>query len=306
MADLDLNLLVVLDALLTEGSVTGAAERLHLSVPATSRALGRLRRTLDDEVLVRAGRVLVPTPAAVALRDDVRGLVERARGMLRNSGEFDLATLERTFVLRANDSLVSQLGPGLIVAARATAPGVRLRFVAEGEEDVQPLRDGRIDLDLGMIDLPDSEIVVEQLWREGTAAIAGPLSPLHSDETTGEVTGEVTLQQLAAQPHLAISRRGRTEAPFDAVLAEHGLSRDVVAVVPTPTAALNLVLASDLVCLTTSGFAAFAARVTDVQPLPVPADLPLRPMAQAWHPRFAKDPGHRWLRARVRDAAPTG
>ncbi|WP_328645855.1 LysR substrate-binding domain-containing protein [Amycolatopsis sp. NBC_00348] len=201
----------------------------------------------------------------------VERLVERARGMLRNSGEFDLATLQRTFVLRANDSLVSQLGPGLIAAARAAAPGVRLRFVAEGEEDVQPLRDGRIDLDLGMIDLPDSEIVVEQ--------------------------------RLAAQPHLVISRRGRTEAPFDAVLAERGLSRDVVAVVPTPTAALNMVLASDLVCLTTSGF---AARVTDVRPLPVPADLPLRPMAQAWHPRFAKDPGHRWLRARVRDAAPTG
>lgn len=128
--------------------------------------------------------------------------------MLRNSGEFDLATLQRTFVLRANDSLVSQLGPGLIAAARAAAPGVRLRFVAEGEEDVQPLRDGRIDLDLGMIDLPDSRD------RRRTAA-----------------------RRAAAPRDLP---RGRTEAPFDAVLAERGLSRDVVAVVPTPTAALNM------------------------------------------------------------------
>ncbi len=213
MADLDLNLLVVLDALLTEGSVTGAAERLHLSVPATSRALGRLRRTLDNEVLVRAGRVMVPTPG-------------RRRPARRCAGSNALAACSAT-----------------------------------------------------------------------PAAIAGPLSPLHHSETAGETTGEVTLERLAAprdlppRPHR--SPRSARCSPSG------GLSRDVMAVVPTPTAALNRVL----VCLTTSGF---AARVTGVRLLPVPAELPLRPMAQAWHPRFAEDPGRRWLRARVRDAAPTG
>lgn len=191
--------------------------------------------------------------------------------MLRNSGEFDLATLQRTFVLRANDSLVSQLGPGLIAAARAAAPGVRLRFVAEGEEDVQPLRDGRIDLDLGMIDLPDSRDRRRTAARRAAAPRDLPPRPHRS-----------AVRRRARRARAEPRRRGRR---------------------PDADGRVEHVLASDLVCLTTSGF---AARVTDGRPLPVPADLPLRPMAQAWHPRFAKDPGHRWLRARVRDAAPTG
>ncbi|WP_218951899.1 LysR family transcriptional regulator [Amycolatopsis anabasis] len=292
MADVDLNLLVVLDALLTEGSVTGAAERLHLSAPATSRALGRLRRTLGDPILVRAGRTMVPTPAAIALRSEVRGLVEQARGVLRRTGEVDLATCERTFAIRANDALICQLGPGLVAAARAQAPHVRLRFLAEGEEDVQPLRDGVIDLDLGVIDDLGPEIEVEPLWQEGTALIAAPGHPI--------ARGRMTLRRLAALPHLAISRRGRSHGPLDELLAAQGLSREVVAVVPTPTAAMHLVLATELVCLVNRDFGEFAARACGVRLLSVPGDLPVKWMSQAWHPRLTADPAHRWLREQVR------
>ena len=103
---LDLNLLTALDALLEEESVTGAAERLHLSAPAMSRSLGRLRRATGDQILVRNGRIMRPTPRAVALRAEVRALVLRSREVLTPEAPLDLAALRRTFTLRAHDAFL--------------------------------------------------------------------------------------------------------------------------------------------------------------------------------------------------------
>lgn len=107
---MDLNLLVALDALLAEGSVTGAAERLQLSVPAMSRTLERIRRMMGDPLFVRAGRGLVPTPRAEALREPVRTLVAQARELLAQDAAFDLKTLRRVFTIRADDGAVSTPG----------------------------------------------------------------------------------------------------------------------------------------------------------------------------------------------------
>ena len=118
MADLDLNLLTVLDALLREGSVTGAAERLHLSAAATSRALTRLRRALDDPLFVRAGRGLVPTPFALSMAPKVGTLVEQARALLTTEQDLDLSTVERRFTVRANDGWISLMGGRLLAHGR--------------------------------------------------------------------------------------------------------------------------------------------------------------------------------------------
>ena len=113
---LDLNLLTALDALLEEGSVAGAAERLHVTAPAMSRSLGRIRRATGDQILVRTGRTMTPTPYAIAVREQVHDLVQQARGVLAPSREIDLATLERTFTLRWHDALVALSGPALLAA----------------------------------------------------------------------------------------------------------------------------------------------------------------------------------------------
>ena len=98
--DLDLNLLVALDALLEDGSVSGAADRLHLSQPAMSRTLGRIRQATGDQVLVRSGRLMLPTPYALEVRGQVRELVERAQGLLRPAAPSDPASWARTFTLK--------------------------------------------------------------------------------------------------------------------------------------------------------------------------------------------------------------
>ena len=115
---LDLNLLAALDALLEEGSVAGAAERLHVTAPAMSRSLGRIRRTTGDQILVRTGRTMTPTPYAIAVREQVHELLRQVQGVLAPSRELDLAALERTFTLRWHDSLVALSGFALLAAVR--------------------------------------------------------------------------------------------------------------------------------------------------------------------------------------------
>jgi DNA-binding transcriptional LysR family regulator len=120
---LDLNLLTALDALLEEGSVAGAADRLRLSSPAMSRTLGRIRRATGDPIMVRTGRTMAPTPYALGLRADVHRLVEQARTLLAPERELDLAGLNRTFTVRFHDVVADAIGPDLVAAVRDGAPG---------------------------------------------------------------------------------------------------------------------------------------------------------------------------------------
>src|ERR1700689_83586 len=145
----DLNLLGALDALLEEGSVSGAADRLHLSAPAMSRTLTRIRHATGDQILVRTGRTMTPTPYALRVRERVHGLVIEAQSVLTPERELALDTLARTFTLQAHDAIASALGPELLAAVRAQAPGVKLRFLSEGVVDTLDLRHGIVDLELG-------------------------------------------------------------------------------------------------------------------------------------------------------------
>ena len=147
----DFNLLITLDVLLAEGSVARAARRLRLSPSAMSRALARLRETTGDPLLVRAGRGLVPTPRALALRAQVGQLVRDAEAVLRPAELPDLARLERVFTLRAQNGFVEAFGARLLARLAEEAPDARLRFVPKTDKLSDPLRDGEIDLDIGVV-----------------------------------------------------------------------------------------------------------------------------------------------------------
>lgn len=288
---MDWNLLAALDVLLAEGSVTAAAERLHLSVPATSRILGRIRRTFGDPMLVRAGRGLVPTPRALAIQARLHQLVEDAHTLVEAGREIDLASLERTFTIRANDALISVLTPRLVSRVQSAAPGVTLRFVPEGEEDLTPLRDGTIDLDIGVIADFGPEVRVQPLYEERLVGLVAATHPLAS--------GRVTLRCIAAMEHIAVSRRGRTRGAFDDILAGHGLARTVVAVVPTFTVAAHIITSSQLTGLVTASYATQAAALSGAHLYEIPAELPKLPISQAWHIRYDLDPAHQWLRGQI-------
>lgn len=301
----DLNLLVALDALLRDNSVTDAATRLHTSPPAMSRALGRLRRALDDPLLVRAGRDLVRTPRAEALEPVVHALVEQARAVFGPSDEDDPAVARRVLDLRAADVVVDALLPDLVRATTREAPGITLRFRPEPVDDDSVLREGDVDLEIGQCERHAPEIRVEQLADLPLVALVRPGHPL--------LEGLVTPERFARAEHVVNSRRGRTRGPVDDRLAELGLSRRVVAVVPTFAASAALARTSDVVCLGVDGARIGAVRTEGLQSGLVAVDVPLSltpvRLAMAWHPRHDADRVHGWLRASVRtrlSASPGG
>ena len=167
MANLDLNLLTSLDALLAEGSVVGAARRLGLSASAMSRTLARLRATTGDPLLVRAGRGMVPTPRASQLRERVRDLAQGAQSVLRPAAaSLDLAELKRTFTIRSNDGFIEVFAARLVAAVTAVAPNARLRFAPKPDKNVRALREGLVDLEIGVLGKSGPEVRLQTLFRD--------------------------------------------------------------------------------------------------------------------------------------------
>src|SRR5262249_34900717 len=209
------------------------------SPSAMSRALARLRATTGDPLLVRAGRGLVPTPRALALRARVGQLVQDAEAVLRPAAALDLARLVRTFTLRTSEGFVESFGPRLIARVGKEAPGVRLRFVQKPDKDSAPLRDGSVDLATGVVgETIGPEVRAQALFRDRFVGVVRKGHPLSR--------GRVTPSRYAAGRHILVSRRGLDSGPIDEALKPLGLAREIVTIVGGFATALALARTSDL------------------------------------------------------------
>ena len=289
----DLNLLVTLDVLLGEGSVARAAKRLGLSASAMSRALARLRETTGDPLLVRAGRGLVPTPRALELRERVSQLVQDGEAVLRPAERLNLKELVRTFTLRSSEGFVENFGPDLIARVGKEAPGVRLRFVQKPNKESEPLRDGTVDLETGVVDKTTGpEVLAQALFRDRFIGVVRAGHKLSR--------GEITPSRYAAGRHISVSRRGLDKGPIDEALKPFGLEREVATIVGGFATALALARASDLIASVPERHTGNLRTGMHSFALPFPA--PEITVSLLWHPRQDADPAHRWLRGCVRDA----
>jgi DNA-binding transcriptional LysR family regulator len=288
----DLNLLVALDVLLTEGSVARAARRLRLSPSAMSRALARLRETVGDPLLVRAGRGLVPTPRALELRGRVGRLVQDAEAVLRPAEALDLKRLIRTFTLRSSEGFVENFGPDLIARVGKEAPGVRLRFLQKTDRDSAPLREGTVDLETGVVGATiGPEVRAQALFRDrfvGVVRLDHPLSK-----------AKITPSRYASGRHILVSRRGLEQGPVDEGLAAIGLKREIATIVGGFSAGLALARASDLIATVPERHTGNLR--TGMHSFPLPISIPEVTVSLLWHPRLEADSAHRWLRGCVRD-----
>jgi len=293
MAQSDLNLLSALDVLLDECSVTRTAERLGISAPSASRLLARLRHVTGDPLLVRAGRDLVPTARAMELRDDVRQVVDAAKGLLRPA-TLDLSTLERRFNIRANDGFIAAFAAPLMTSIAKQAPKVILRFAPEGENDDDALREGRIDLDIGALREMGPEVRVQTILRDHFIGLAR-LDHAIFDQA-------ITPERFCGFDQISASRRGRTHGPVDIALANLGLKRRVTLIVPFNHNALSALPSSELIALVpTHVLRSAEALGMTLRAFDLPLILEPVVIAQAWHPRLDKDAGHQFLRQVVRD-----
>lgn len=288
---MDWNLIPALHALLQEASVSRAAQRLGVTVPSMSRMLGRLREGLSDPLLVRAGRGLVLTPYAVALQSRVAALAADGQALLAGPKAQSLDTLVQTLVVRTNDGVVGPLLPRLLKKVHTRANGLMLAFVSEGEESPDELRDGRVDLDLGVLDDSAPELRTQTLLRDRFVAVVRAGHPL--------ARGIKRAAQLTQYEHIGVSRRGRFSGPLDRALQKLGLRRQVVATVPSAIAAVVAAAESDLVTSVPSLVVGAFQKKLGVVALELPFALPEIAISQTWHPRCDSDPGHRWLRTCV-------
>lgn len=288
----DLNLLVTLDVLLTEGSVARAAQRLRLSPSAMSRALARLRESTGDPLLVRAGRGLVPTPRALELRDRVNQLVQDGEAALRPAEKLNLNQLVRTFTLRTSEGFVENFGPDLIARVGKKASGVRLRFMPKPDRDSTPLRDGSVDLEIGVVGKTTGpEVRTQALFRDrfiGVVRIGHPLSQ-----------GKITPSRYAAGRHVLDLRHDHDMGPIDAALKALGLEREILTVVGGFSTALAVARSSDLIASVPERHT--ASLRAGMYSFSLPFRTPEITVSLLWHPRLDADQAHRWLRGRVLD-----
>jgi DNA-binding transcriptional LysR family regulator len=292
MSTPDLNLLITLDAVLAEGSVARAAQRLQLSPSAMSRALARLRETTGDPLLVRAGRGLVPTPRALELRTQVSDLVHAAKVVLRPAAALELKQLTRTFTLQTRDGFVENFGPELIERVSQEAPGVQLRFELKQNRDSTPLRDGRVDLQTGIVGKSTSpELRAQALFKDNFIGVVRNGHAL--------CKGKVTAARYAAGRHVTVTHHSVAKDPIEEALQALGLQRQVAGMVDGFSTALALARGSDLIASVPARHTGKLRAGMHSFPLPVPT--PAFTVSLLWHPRLDADPAHRWLRTVVLD-----
>lgn len=293
---MDLNLLRVFDAVLDTSSVSMAAERLHLSIPATSRALSRLRRAMNDPILVRAGRGMVPTPFAQRTAARVKALLDEA-DRLRSETVGDPSTWRRTFAIRINDALSPVLAPRLTRLVAQQAPSVQLRFVPQQSKESDLLRDGTLDLDVGVANPAPSDVLASVLFTDTFVAVVSSSSELGRRQS-------LTLEDLCSVPHVSASRRGLDRGPLDVALEREGYARRVAAIVPTYAVGALMALEDDVLCLIPSLLAShLQERGVPIRAHRVPVELPVATVEQRWHQRADADPASRWLRTAMTAAA---
>jgi DNA-binding transcriptional LysR family regulator len=234
---------------------------------------------------------MVPTPYAVAVRDQVHALVEQVQSVLTPARELVLDELEATFTLRCHDAVTNALAPQLVERVRVQAPDVRLRFLGESDADDDGLRSGRTDIEVGSEHGTAGDIASQAL---GSQALAVAMRAGH------RLAGKpLTAHRYVAAEHITISRRGRLEDPVDALLRDRGLSRRVIASAPTSTAALRMVQETDAVAAVPEAICAGDIQAFGLVTSPFPFDLPAVPIVMRWHTRNQSDPAHRWLRGLV-------
>ncbi|MDX2051692.1 MAG: LysR family transcriptional regulator [Polyangiaceae bacterium] len=288
MESTDLGLLVSLDALLQEGSVTGAARRVGLSTPAMSHALARIRDRLADPILVRSGRGMLLTPRALALKAQVHTVVTEARLALQPERAFVAKELSRTFVVHATDYVLTVLGRTVDRILRDEAPGVCVRFVPNTPDDPSLLRDHGSDLAVGIYGELPQEMRSQQLLTDRFVCVVRSGHPMEGKR--------FTLSQFVSFPHIQVAPRGKPGGYVDDVLRERGLTRTVARAVPYFGAALQLVAETDYILIISERIAKLNASRLGLQLLEAP--LTLRPYALSlvWHPRVDGDAGHRFIR----------
>jgi len=289
---LDLNLLVALDALLAEQNVSRAAERLHLSQPAVSAALGRLRLYFDDPLLVQHGKRMLPTPHAMRLKPMLKTLLADVDQMVTASARFDPATSNRRFRIGMSDFLTTIIGKGLTKRLGSIAPNVGLELIAPFDSIDEALDQGEIDLLITLVehispDHPADELFVERFvvagWRD---------NPVFAKA--------MTANDFCNAGHVAVEIGRHHRGSFaESQLRRLGINRRIELLVSAFSVVPELLVGSNRLAIMHERLAMSAAAHLPITFVDLPFEFPRMTEMIQYHRSRDTDPGLKWLRAEI-------
>ena len=299
ISETNLRLFLVLDALLSERSVTRAAKRLNLTQPAVSHALKQLRALYNDELFVRSADGLAPTPLAASLEPMLRSGLSELERTLQSDAEFDPATSRRRFSIATVDYPLLTGIPLLMQRLAQEAPLIDVRILPPASDLHARLTSGELDTVLagGEVEqqmsldkaLMKTRFVSEDfvcMLRKNHPALERPLD----------------LDAFCALPHLMVSTGGRDTGFVDVVLEKQGRSRRMALTVQSFVGAPTVVAATDMIATVPRAIGEWGMARWEVELRPVPLQMPKAEAFVWWHQRFNNDPGHRWWRRMLVDA----
>ena len=292
---IDLNLFVVLDAIFTEGGVTRASEKLHLTQPAVSHALARLRDLFGDPLFVRRGQEMIPTPLARNVIEPVRRSLRLLAAALDETGHFDPASTQKRFTIGVRDVLEATALPRLVQQVSDGAPGIDVAAVRVERRDLESaLAAGTVDAAIDVL-LPASPNL-----RQLTIAVDRLIVVARDGHP--EVRGTLDLATYLHAHHVLVTSRRRGSGAEDVELAKLGLQRRVRVRCQSYFAACRVVGETDLLLTMPERYARVLERGTSNQILPIPIEASPITLHLYWHAAVDGDPANRWLRARLVEA----
>jgi DNA-binding transcriptional LysR family regulator len=313
LAGIDLNLLVVFDALMTERQVTRAGERLGLSQPATSNALARLRNLTKDELFVRSGGKLHPTPVAVALAQQIQPALSQIQMALSPALPFDPMTSDRVFSIGMSDYIefvllhrVFSIGmsdyiefvllPGLLEKLETTAPHVKIQVRSGNREQQLALLDsGEIDLICGLFANKIAWHEKQFLFQEQFVCVCRRDHP--------SIGNTISLEEYAHADHLLVSVQEDRVGRVDFLLAQQSLTRNIALSTPHFLVAPSILARTNLIATLVERVAKEFAPTLNLKILPCPLPLKGFSVFMRWHQSMRDFTTHAWLRSIITEVA---
>lgn len=292
---LDFNLLKVLDALITERSVTLAGKRLGRSQPAVSNALQRLRHLLGDDLLVRSPAGYVLTPRAETMRAPLQEALLLVNSCIAEEPSFDPIKAAGVFRFSTPDRLSLALLPPLLERLQRFAPGMTLQVMTADRQQGLDLVDAdRIDLALGWFDEIPSHLQSEFLMDERLFCVFRPGHPI------ARRGAKFSIDAVLSYPHLVVSATGTRRAIFDDLLLRHGLRRKALVAVTNFTVVPQLLHQGDMIGVFTQLAADVFRTSSELATRPVPIDVGRISTTMVWQSRYDRDRRHHWLRQQIK------
>ena len=294
LRSLDLNLLLIFDAVYTERSISKAAVKLHLSQPTVSNALARLRERLEDPLFERSAQGMLPTPRAKILAEPIRQALAALERGLRDSSDFDFANAQREFVVAVEDYGETVVLPRFIDWLGQVAPGIRISIRPEPGTQLQAeLREGAVDLALDYFPLQDKAVHSSCVMTETLLTLSRRDHPL-----VGERMG---LELYLSLRHVVLAHRANSRPMIDLALAKRGMARNIAVTVPHFLSMPVLVQTTDLICTLPRSMALLYADHFRLKAHAVPLRVPQFPVYMLWHENAHGDKGHQWFREHLVD-----